>query len=260
MPASGLSTASKHDTSGLLTWVVTVYLVAAYWVTQRLLVDWVDSFDLNLFVIQPAIWLGLAAIAYAGWRDLGISNPQGRYWVITAALVGAVYVGVLVFGGLVGDMARVRTQFNWLVYVENTWYVGSLLLGVETARVYLFHAWNLRRPGLAWPVTVLLFFVIATPYAQFEALDSVERSIEIIAGSFVPALGISILATWFAERGGMGASFAFRAPIQAFLWYSFVLPDLHWSTTMATGVAAAVIAFILAEPLAAALTEPDAAT
>ena len=56
----------------------------------------------------------------------------------------------------------------------------------------------------------------------------------------------------------MGASLAFRAPILAFLWYSLVLPDLHWSTTLAVGVAAAVVAYAFAGPLARALTEPEA--
>lgn len=239
--------------------VVLAYVGGAYWVTQQLLAEWISSADLNFFLIQPVIWLGLALASYVGWSRLPGAPAISRQWLVTAALIGVVYVGVIVFAGIVGGMTTVRPGVDWLVYLENTWYVGTLAVGVETARTYLFHAWKTRWPSWVWPMVVILFFVVTTPYAQFQALDTVDRAVEIIGSSLVPALGLGILATWFADRGGMGASLAFRAPILAWLWYSLVLPDLHWSTTLAVGVAAAVVAYAFAGPVAKALTEPEPA-
>ena len=239
---------------------VLVYVAGAYWITERLLLDWVSSADLNFFLIQPVIWLGLGAVSYVGWSRLPTAPAISRNWLVTAALIGGVYVGVLVFAGIVGGMATVRAEFDWRVYLENTWYVGTLAIGVELARTYLLHAWKPRWPSWTGPMVVILFFVVVTPYAQFQALDTIDRAVEIIGSSLVPAIGISVLATWFADRGGMGASLAFRAPILAYLWYSLVLPDLHWSTTLAVGVAAAVVAYVLAGPLARALTESEPAS
>ncbi len=235
------------------TWLVAGYVIVAYLIVHRLLTEWISSADVNFLIVQPAIWLGLAALSYAGWRNLDGAPPTSRPWVITAVVSGVIYVGVLVFSGIIGSTATVRASIDLRVYLENTWYAGTLLLGIETARTYLFHAWKLRLPQLVWPVVVVLFFIAATPYAQFAALDSVDRTIELTASSFIPALGISILATWFADRGAMGASLAFRAPIVAYLWYSMVLPDLHWSTTLTAGVLAAVVAYSLAGPLGRAL-------
>ncbi len=254
MTISTIRLTRDHRTAARYSWLVLGYLVAAYWVTQRLLADWISSGDLNFFLVQPVIWLGLAGVAYNGWRRLSLVPPFSRAWVTTAVLIGVVHVSVLVISGLVGGMASVRSQFDWLVYVENTWYIGTLLIGVETARTYLLHVWKLKHPTVAWVVTVLLFFVAATPYAQFQSLTDLDRTIELGGGSLIPALAISIVATWFASHGGMWASLAYRAPILAFLWYSMVLPDLHWSTTLAVGVAAPVIAWNLAGPLAEALT------
>ena len=152
--------------------------------------------------------LSLAAIAYRAWGQLHWAPPLNRGWIAVAALIGVVHVAVLLIGGLVGGMASVRSEFDWLVYLENTWYVGTLLLGVETARTYLFHVWFRRSPVAAWATTVLLFFVVVTPYAQFQSLDSFDRAVEIAGASLIPALAISVLATWFAEQGGMGASLA----------------------------------------------------
>ncbi|MCP3994565.1 MAG: hypothetical protein GY722_05800 [bacterium] len=239
------------------TWLVVGYLIVAYLIVYRGLTDWISNADVNFLVVQPAIWLGLAALSYAGWRNLDGAPLTSRPWVITAVVSGVIYFGVLVFSGIIGNMATVRASFNLRVYVENTWYVGTLLLGIETARTYLYHAWKQRLPQLAAPIVVGLFFVAVTPYAQFTALDSVDRTVELIASSFVPALGISILATWFADRGAMGTSLAFRAPIVAYLWYSLVLPDLHWSTTLAVAVAATVLAYSLAGPLGHALTATE---
>ncbi len=238
--------------------LVTVYLVAAYIVVHRGLSNWISNADVNFLIVQPAIWLGLAALAYAGWRNLEDAPPVSRPWVIAALVSGVMYVGVLVFSGIIGTMTSVRSNIDLRVYVENTWYVGTLLLGIETARSYLFHAWKRRIPDLVWPAVVLLFFVAVTPYAQFAALDSIDRAIELTASSFIPAIGVSLLATWFADRGAMGASLAFRAPIVAYLWYSLVLPDLHWSTTLAAGVFAAVVAYSLAGPLGRALVAAEA--
>ena len=248
----------KHDrpTTVRYSWIVLGYLLAAYWVTQRLLVDWVSSADVNFFLIQPIMWLGLAALAFHGWRSFAGAPALSRPWISVAVSIGIVHVAILVVGGLIGGMASVRDHFDWLVYLENTWYVGTLLIGIEMARTYLFHVWVVKSPTLAWVATVLLFFVVATPYAQFDALRFGERTIEIVGGSLIPALAISVVATWFAEQGGLWASFAYRAPILAFLWYSMVLPDLHWSTTLAVGVIAPVIAWNLAGPLAAAMDAP----
>ncbi len=238
-------------------WLVLGYLVVAYMVTQRLLAEWVSSADLNFFLIQPVIWLGLAALAYRGWVRLAGAPRISRQWITTAALIGVVHVAVLVASGLIGGMSTVRPQFDWLVYIENTWYVATLLIGLETARTYLFHVWQVNHPTFAWVATVMLFFVAVTPYGQFQSLDSVDRAIEITGGSLIPAIAISVIATWFAEQGGLGASLAYRAPILALVWYAMVLPDLHWSTTLAVGVTATVIAWNLARPLAAALVAPE---
>jgi hypothetical protein len=253
---AGIGLTHDRSTAVRYSWIVLGYLLVAYWVTQRLLVDWVSSADVNFFLVQPMIWLGLAVLALHGWRRLSWALPLSRSWIGVAVSIGIVHVAVLVVSGLIAGMASVRDQFDWLVYLENTWYVGTLLIGIETARTYLFHVWVVKRPTVAWTATALLFFVVATPYAQFDALRSGEHAIEIVGGSLIPALAISIVATWFAEQGGMWASLAYRAPILAFLWYSMVLPDLHWSTTLAVGVLAPVIAWNLAGPLAAAFDAP----
>ncbi len=253
MTASETTRSLVHRSLPLQSWLVLTYLAAAYWVTQRLLSDWVTDPNLNFFLIQPAIWLGLAALAYAGWRRLPTAPRFNRAFVVTAALIGVVHVAGLVISGLVGGMGTVRTRFDWLPYLENTWYVGTLLIGIETARTYLFHVWNLRSSLASWVFTVSIFFVAVTPYGQFESLGTLDRAIETTGGRLIPAFAISVVATWFAAHGGMGASLAYRVPILAFLWYSMVLPDLHWSTTLAVGVAAPVIAWNLAGPLAEAL-------
>lgn len=240
-------------------YLVVGYLTISYWIAQQYLSGWISNPDVNFYLVQPAIWLGLGALSYAGWRRLPWRPRFSRVFVITALSVGVVHVAVLVASGLVGGMATVRVRFDLLVYVENTWFVGSLLLGLETARTYLFHVWAVRSPEWARVVVVVLFFVAATPLGLFEAVGETTRAAETIGGSLVPALAISIVATWFAEHGGMGASLAYRAPILAFLWYSMVLPDLHWSTTLAVGVIAPAIAWSLAQPLAAALTDSQMA-
>ena len=257
---SGIATALDRKRAFRFSYLVFAYLAISYWVVQRSLSDWVSNADINFYVVQPAIWLGLAALSYAGWRHLPWRPRFNRTFVATAISVGVVHVAVLVASGLFGGMATARTRFDLWVYLENTWYVGSLLVGLETARTYLLHVWAKASPSLARVVIILVFFVATTPLALFETLSQTPRAAEIVGGSLIPALAISIMATWFAEHGGMGASLAYRAPIVAFLWYSMVLPDLHWSTTLAVGVIAPLIAWSVAQPLATTLAEAEPTT
>lgn len=227
--------------------MVAGYAAAAYWITQRVLPGSGISTDLSFYLIQPLLWLGLGALAYTGWRRLALAPGLDRGFIVTALMIGVVHVGVLVFSGIIGGFFTVRTRFDWQVYLENTWYVGAAAIGIETARCYLFHAWARWSTGVAWTATTLLFFVLVTPYAQFTALG--HDPADVVGRSLVPALAVSFVATWFAKEGGLGASLAYRLPILAYMWYSLELPDLHWSTALATGVAAAAIALNLAAPL-----------
>jgi hypothetical protein len=251
-------TASRHSRSISAPWVVVGYAVAAYWITQRGLPSWGVDTDLSFYLLQPLIWLGLAAIAYVGWQRLPGTIRFDRRLVAAAVMIGVVHVGVLVLSGIIGGFYTVRVRINWSAYLENTWYVGATAVGIETARCYLFHSWTRRSPAFAWMATTLGFFVLATPYAQFSALGGDAAA--VVGRSLIPALAISVVATWFAEHGGLGASLAYRAPILAYVWYSLELPDLHWSTALAAGVIAGATALSLAEPLYNAIgtTQPAA--
>jgi signal peptidase len=62
-----------------------------------------------------------------------------------------------------------------------------------------------------------------------------------VGGRWIPALGISILATALVSLGGIGPSWAYRLVIVGFEWFSPILPDLDWFVTAVLG---AVIPYV----------------
>jgi len=242
----------RSGRSAIQRWpLVAVYLAIAYWLAERELSGWISSPNINYYLVQPLLWLGLGVLAYTGWRRMPGARPVNLVFVAAALLIGIVHVAVLVVAGLVGGMTEVRQGFDLLVFVEDTWYVGSVLIGLEMARGFLYEAWAKHSVAMAAAVTAIVFFVAATPYARLTSLA--DRPADSLGESLLPGLAISLLSTWFVVRGGMGTSLAYRAPIQAFFWYSVVLPDLHWSTTLAVGMTAPVIGYMLAQPVYDAL-------
>jgi hypothetical protein len=55
---------------------------------------------------------------------------------------------------------------------------------------------------------------------------------------------MSLLSSYLALLGGPIASLAYRAPCQAFEWFSPILPDLSWGFKVLLGVAIPVFGFL----------------
>jgi signal peptidase len=222
----------------------------SYWFTQWPLPRLTSGNpNLNFYLAQPVIWLGITALALYGWRRLAERPPFSRLLVGITFLVGVFHVAVLVIAGVVWSFGDSLTAGKIINYPKNLWYIATLLAGAEAARAYLFHVWRQRSERLAFGATTLLFFVLATPAAQWTSLDSVQRSFEVVGGRWLPTLALSALCTWLVSYGGIGPSFAYRFALVGFEWFSPILPNLEWPVLMAIGLIVPMISSWLVEGL-----------
>ncbi|NOY57217.1 MAG: signal peptidase I, partial [Actinobacteria bacterium] len=267
-----------HRRARRLSAAVLAYLAVAYILSARGLPALLRTAPgLDYYVAQPVLWTGLAVLAYYGWRRLPRRPPF--HWTIVRAglLVGIFHVSVLLIAGVLIGFGRSASLGRLIDYPLNVLYLGTMLVGLEMARAYLFRVWapfvertRLMRGGArsafrmqalengAFVTVTVIFFVAATPLGQFTGLADPARLFQTGAGLLVPALVLSGVATWMASVGGPGPSIAYRGTLIAFVWFSPILPDLPWVWLLLIGVITPIVAMTLFRSLAAdALEEPQ---
>ncbi len=230
--------------------VVLGYLAIAYWLTGWLFPRVLrNAPDFNFYLAQPLVWGGLAVLAYAMWRRLDDAPRFSRTLTWIAFFAGVFHVGLLVIAGLVFGFGDSPIAGRLVNYPKNGFYLLTLLLGVETARGFVYHAWHRFNESLAFAGTAVVLFIVSVPAVQWTTIYDADRFFEVVGGRWAPALALSILATWLVRLGGIGPSFGYRAALLSFEWFSPVLPDLGWLVLLLVGVVAPIAAAELARSL-----------
>lgn len=216
--------------------IVLAVVAIAYWFTQWPLLDWTRSSpDLDFYVIQPLIWVGVAALALYGWLRLEERPRFSRVLIGIAFLVGLFHVSILIIAGVIGSFGDSPIAGRLLNYPKNLLYISTLLAGAEVARAYLFAVWRRYHRAAAFAAVAIVSCVVALPAAQLTPFESLDRFARIGGGRWIPALALSILATALVEIGGIGPSWSYRLALLGFEWFSPILPDLGWPAVALLG-------------------------
>jgi signal peptidase len=217
--------------------VVAAALGVAYWFTNWPLPRLLRSHpDVDVYLVQPLIWAGLAALALHGWYRLEERPPVSKVLVGIAFLVGLFHVAVFVIAGVIWGFADSTVVGRGIDYPKNILYVTTLLAGIEASRAYLFQVWRKTGERLAFALTSAAFFVVAIPGGLWYVWDGLDRVPSIVAGEWAPALALSVLATFLVQYGGIGPSFGYRLALLGFFRLSPILPDLAWPVLLLVGV------------------------
>lgn len=221
---------------------VATYLVVAWLLVERGLVKWLSGNpSLSFYLVRPIIWLGLAAIAYLGWQRLPQRPPFSRVLTGIATLLGAFHVGLLVFAGLILGFGDSYVAGQLANYPRNLWFVATWLIGLETTRVFLFHAWRPFSERWAFAGTATILALAMTPYGHLSALTRSDTLVSTLGGFVIPTVVLSVLLTWLAEHGGLGPSFGYWSLLLGFEWFSQVQPNLEWPVLFLIGTAGPII-------------------
>ena len=221
-------------------------LFSVYLLSQRWLPRWLSGNpELSIYVIQPALWGGLAWFAIHSWRHLHPRPRFNRSLTVVALAGGLFHLSVIVLTGAFSGFGTSPAAGSLLNYPRNGLYFTAVLLGLETSRAYLFQVWRRRSEEAAFIAVTAILFIAATPWARLTVWPGFQIGVENVASWLIPGLALSLLATWLVKHGGMGPSIAYLWPLAAFEWWSRVLPAHEWLTLMVIGVAAPLIALRL---------------
>jgi signal peptidase len=216
--------------------------------------------NLNLYLLQPLLWLTIALLALCLWSVSGERfNPfEQRSLILSAAMMGGIQVAVLVLFGLLSGFGKSPYARSFIMILLNLWFVVTRLVGMEVARWYLGKALGRVNPGMGYIAAWLVPFFLLFPVGKFSLFGQPESAIRMAGGTLLPAAAESLLAAYLAITGGPLASMAYRGVIQTFEWLSPILPDLPWLGAAFVGVVVPVLGLLaLSRPESVPLGEDD---
>ncbi len=241
---------------GRWAWVaVVVYAAAAYWSVNEFLPGRFSP-ELNLYVIQPAIWGVLASVSLALLvYQAGPGSLASFRAMFFASWAAGFQIGAMVAVGLLyGFGYSPYSREPWHM-AENALYLTTLVAGTECSRAYLVRRFQWRSPFLTIAGTTVFFGLLVIPFGNFETLSSGESVLKVSGGIVLPALSASLLASYLASIGGPAPAFIFAGGLLAFEWFSPVLPDPDWTIEGFTETLAPLFALVT---IRAAIAEVEA--
>ncbi len=205
----------------------------------------IDTF-VRTYVIQPILW-GLLA-----WAVLVLPRykPAARFKVKSAIIQLALIIGffqvvIYVIGGLFSGFGKSPLSFTPTGIITNLFFAGSMLLGMELSRAWLINHLARHHTFLALAFVGLLYTLLAIPLSQITSLTLALESVTFLNSTLLPSLAENLLATLLALLAGPLAAIAYRGMMQAFWWFSPILPDLPWAFKGLIGTAVPIIGLVV---------------
>jgi len=227
-------------------WVIMSVWMLAVFLLGNFILPGILSPNLDLYILQPVLWLSLAALA-AGLR-LGegeqVRLAAQRDIIFSGLMLGGIQASVGILLGLILGFGNSPYARETLLVILNLWFVASRLVGIETARWYLVAAAGRKNQVLGFVLAWLLPMALMIPVGKYNLLAQPESAFRLVGQTLLPGAAESMLAAYLASAGGPLASIAYRGIMQIFEWLSPILPDLSWLAAAFVGVLVPVIGLI----------------
>jgi len=193
----------------------------------------------------PSIcWSIIASVTVWTYGFTNIQSHFNKRLTIMAILIAIFQIFILIDAGLLTGFGRSPMSFTPGGLTINLILVSSTLLGTELSRAYLMKKYGKKKPVLTLGLVTLLYTIITTSIAGFLNLTDPLTASQFLGTGFLPIVTESLLASYLALLGGAAASLAYRGPVQAFKWFSPILPNLSWGYESLIGVMTPTIGFI----------------
>jgi signal peptidase I len=222
-------TALKTQMSRIYALLVTGCLVVIYtsrnWVFGKLLSGLWGS-----YVLPSMLWLMLAlGIFYLLPKARPATKLRHRKIFNWAALLCAVAgIGAFYAAGLLTGFGRSPYDHSIRGIIINFFYLGSMLIGMETARAWLVNYLFKKQPAKGVILTALIFTFFAFTPARLLSFETTLDGAMFAGNIFLPSLSENLLASYLAFLGGVVPALIYSGTILAVQWFAPILPDLSW--------------------------------
>jgi len=239
-------------------WYIILSLIAAIYVIINFVIPSTFSGFVGAYIIRPLLWISLAILVFLTARQEGLNIWQFkkiRKWEIgktpfhAALLIGGFQVSLLIIAGLFAGFGESPYSSTPSGIATNLLFMASALFGIELSRTYLIKKGTSTRRNITLilaSVTILFMLVNIAP-AAFSVLNFNEpaESVKFIGETIIPLLAMGLFASYLAYLGGALAAIGYIGILQAFEWFSPVLPDLDWALMALIGTIGPAIGFLI---------------
>ncbi|MGQ9677594.1 MAG: hypothetical protein ACUVX1_18185, partial [Chloroflexota bacterium] len=214
--------------TGVVPLALLVLVVGVYVVGELVLPRFVDSW-LGTYVVRPLLWIAVAATTVGMWCRGGrarLGNAFSKALVPAAVLVGAGQVCALVLAGVLLGFGRSPFDHSPAGLAINGFFVGATLVGVELSRAFVLARLGRGKSLVGLGLITVIFAIVNTPLPQLLGLaqGNAVQSIPSVASRLFPTLAENLLASYLALVGGPLAAIGYRGVLEAFEWFSPILP------------------------------------
>jgi signal peptidase len=231
-------------------WLVLGLLAAVYCLINLALPRIPIDPNAKTYVVQPIIW-GLLA-----WAVLVLPRYRatGGFRVKTAVIQLALVVGffqvlLYVIGGLFTGFGLSPYSFTATGILRNLVFVGAMLVGMELSRAWLINRLGKKHTLAALAFVAVVYAMLALPLGRITGLTLNLNSVSYLNSTVLPTLGESLLATFLALVAGPLPAIAYRGILQAFWWFSPILPNLSWAFQGLLGTVVPIVGLVVATSL-----------
>ena len=220
----------------------------------------VFSFNKNslfLYIGIPLIWTIIIFIIYlfprmksAGKMRL---NSSLRWW---AAYLAIVYILLILGGGLIYGLGKSPYDLTFLGIFRNIFFIFLPLIGKELIRAYLINSIKGKNIAITISLLAVLFTLINVPLDRVLDLKSFPEAVQYLGENILPELSKNIFAGHLVYLGGAQLSIIYLGIIQAFEWFSPVLPNLNWIAKAAIGTLCPIFSLMFIEYIYSTLLKP----
>ena len=238
-------------------YVILPLIMAIYILINQFIPGNVDSF-IGTYILRPLLFILLAITVYLTAKREGLNIWQfkkirrwelGRTPFEGALLIAGFQISLLVIAGLYIGFGESPYAHTPLFILINIIFIGSMLVGIELSRAYFIKKGANTRKNVTLLIgfVTLLFMLVSIQTNNFLKLNPSDPAnlVKFIGETMIPLLAAGLLASYLAYLGGALPAIAYMGAIQAFEWFSPILPNLDWTLAALIGTLAPAIGFLL---------------
>jgi signal peptidase len=229
-------------------WILTVVWLFIVVFCSHYLPLVIRSVNLNVYVIQPLLWISLAALVLillqVRPRELWAATDR---WVLgIGCIAGLFQVSILVLSGLLVGFGYSPYSHSPGLILLNAWFVISRLVGMELARWHLLVHFKQRSQLLGVSLAWLTLTLANLPITRLSAadLDNIDSLFRLVGNAILPIASTNFLATYLMLAGGPFTSLAYLGVLAAFEWLSPILPNMEWLLNAFLGTVVPILAVL----------------
>jgi signal peptidase len=232
----------------------------AIWITIALLAGIYLAINLGLtnaigsttgtYLITPLMWIviGVVVIFLPPYRTAGKLKDKSSI-IQLALIIGFFQMILFIIGGLFANFGKSPYSFTPTGILTNLFFVAAMLFGMEFSRAWLVNHLGRKHLFLALAFVAIIYTLLSVPLAQLTGIKLEVGSIDFINSTLLPSLAENLLATFLALLAGPVPALVYRGILQAFWWFSPVLPDLPWMFKGLIGTVLPIVGMVLINSL-----------